>query len=381
MPRQNIDFGIDLGTTHSAIARFTGTDVDVIRNAEGSEFTPSAVWVDKQGKVVGGRIAKEWHERDPENAFTEFKRHMGSPVSYTFARSGRQVKPEELSSEVLKMLRADVERRTRESINAAVITVPADFDLPQCEATKRAGELAGFQHLLLLQEPVAAAHAYGFERSENKTFWLVYNLGYAGFAAAVIQVRDGLTQVVGHGGDNRLGGKNIDWAIVEQLFIPALLREHALPNFSRQDAKWRGAIAKLRIQAEAAKLRLSSEESTEVWIDFLCNEERGAPIEFGFELQRSELERLAAPFVRRSVNICKEILLSGRLSPAEIAKVILVGGPTHMPFLREQLKDAVDGLGIPLEFNVDPRTAVVRGAAVFAGSQRAESTPKPVMNL
>ena len=370
MSRQTIDYGIDLGTTNSEIACLNGTDIDVIRNAEGSEFTPSAVWIDKQGKVVSGRIAKEWHERDPENAFTEFKRDMGTHVSYTFARSGRQMKPEELSSEVLKLLRADVERRTGESINAAVITVPADFDLPQCEATKRAGELAGFQHLLLLQEPVAAAQAYGFERNEDKTFWLVYDFGGGTFDAAVIQVRDGLIQVVGHGGDNQLGGKNIDWAIVEQLFIPALLREHALPNFSRQNAKCRGAIAKLKIQAEAAKMRLSSTESTEVFIDFLCNDGQGAPIEFGFELQRSELERLAAPFVRRSVNICKETLLSGRLSPADIAKVILVGGPTHMPFLREQLKDAVDGLGIPLEFNVDPLTIVARGAAVFAGSQR-----------
>jgi molecular chaperone DnaK len=370
MSRQTIDHGIDLGTTNSEIARLNGTDIEVFRNAEGFEYTPSAVWIDKQGKLITGRVAKEWCERDPDNAFMEFKRHMGTRHVYTFARSGRMMKPEELSAEVLKSLRADVERRNGESITAAVITVPADFDLPQCEATKRAANLAGFQHSLLLTEPVAAAQAYGFDRDEDKTFWLIYDFGGGTFDAAIIQVRDGLIQVVGHGGDNQLGGKNIDWAIVEQLFIPALTKDRPLTDFGRNNPKWRGAIAKLKIQAEAAKMRLSSSESTEVIIDFLCNDDRGEPVEFNFEFKRSELQRLAAPFIRRTINICKETLDGRRLAAGNVAKVVLVGGPTLMPFLREQLKDPNEGLGIPLEFNVDPLTVVARGAAIFAGSQR-----------
>lgn len=376
MTRSTIDYGIDLGTTNSEIARLNGTDIEIFRNAEGFEYTPSAVWIDKQGNLLVGRVAKEWCEREHDNAYMEFKRHMGTHTEYTFARSGRKMKPEDLSAEVLKSLRADVERRNGESISAAVITVPADFDLPQCEATKRAANLAGFRHSLLLTEPVAAAQAYGFERDEDKTFWLIYDFGGGTFDAAIIQVRDGLIQVVGHGGDNQLGGKNIDWAIVEQLFIPALTKDHPLTDFGRNNAKWRGAIAKLKIQAEAAKMRLSSSESTEVIVDFLCNDDRGEPVEFNFELRRSELQLLAAPFIRRTINICKETLEGRRLAPGNIAKVVLVGGPTLMPLLREQLKDPTDGLGIPLEFDVDPLTVVARGAAIFAGGQHMPDDPE-----
>lgn len=438
MPRQTIDYGIDLGTTNSEIARLNGTEIEVFRNAEGFEYTPSAVWIDKQGKLVVGRVAKEWCEREPGNAnepgnaFMEFKRDMGTTSEYTVARSGQKMKPEELSAEVLKALRADVQRRNGDVITAAVITVPADFDLPACEATKRAAEAAGIKHCILLQEPVAAAQAYSFDREEDKTFWLIYDFGGGTFDAAIIQVRDGLIQVVGHGGDNHLGGKNIDWSIVENQFIPFLALERvakvfakptdaladghlkgladgkladelrgesawsigilakcynaerfweelskriALTGFRRGAKKWTGAIAKFKIQAEAAKIRLSSSESTDVVIDFLCNDDQGQPVEFNFELKRLELQRLAAPFIQRTINICRETLEGRRLAPGNIAKVILVGGPTMMPFLREQLKDAKDGLGISLEANVDPLTVVARGAAVFAGGQHMPEDP------
>lgn len=438
MSRQTIDYGIDLGTTNSEIARLDGTNIEVFRNAEGFEYTPSAVWIDKQNKLVVGRVAKEWCERElgnanqPGNAFMEFKRDMGSNSEYTVARTGRKMKPEDLSAEVLKALRADVQRRNGDVIEAAVITVPADFDLPACEATKRAALAAGIKHCILVNEPVAAAQAYGFDREEDKTFWLIYDFGGGTFDAAIIQVRDGLIQVVGHGGDNHLGGKNIDWAIVENQFIPFLaldrvakafakpadilsddslkglaqatlaaeLRDESnwsvdllakcyqeerlweeiskrigLGGFRRGAKKWTGAIAKFKIQAEAAKIRLSSSESTEVLIDFLCNDDRSEPVEFNFELKRSELQRLATPFIQRTIHICKETLEKRRLSPGDIAKVILVGGPTMMPFLRDQLKSVSDGLGIPLEANVDPLTVVARGAAVFAGNQHMPDDP------
>jgi molecular chaperone DnaK len=439
MNRQTIDYGIDLGTTNSEIARLNGTEIEVFRNAEGFEYTPSAVWIDKKGNLVVGRVAKEWHEREPDNAFIEFKRDMGEPMERTFARSERKMKPEDLSAEVLKSLRADVERRNGEVITAAVITVPADFDLPQCEATKRAADAAGIKHCLLLQEPVAAAQAYGFEHEEDNTFWLIYDFGGGTFDAAIIQLRGGLPQVVAHGGDNQLGGKNIDWAIVESLLIPSLILErvpkvfatpsavladqalaasakHELPrqadtdavllsvrlreaagwdtalladcyliepfwaeltkrvglaNFRRGAKQWAGAIAKFKIQAEAAKIRLSSpQESTEIVFDLVCNDAQGQAVEFTYELKRADLERLATPFIRRSINICQKTLDGQRLPSTAIAKVILVGGPTLMPILRQMLKDPKGGLGIPLEFNVDPLTVVARGAAVFAGSQR-----------
>lgn len=368
--RQTIDYGIDLGTTNSEIARLNGPQIEVFRNSEGFEYTPSAVWMNKQGELVVGRVAKESYERDPANAFTEFKRDMGTEAQYTFARTGMKARPEDLSAEVLKALRADVQRRTGEVIQAAVVTVPADFDLTQCEATKRAAISAGFQHSVLLTEPVAAAQAYGFERDDDRTLWLVYDFGGGTFDAAVIQVRDGLIQVLGSKGNNRLGGKNIDWAIVEQLFIPAITREFSLTNFTRGNERWRGAMAKLKIKAEMAKLHLSSAASTEVAIDYLCPDDNGEPVEFYFDMKRADLERIARPFIRQTVNLSREALTERHLSTGNVAKLLLVGGPTMMPFVRDLLADPVEGLGIPLEFSVDPLTVVARGAAIFAAGQR-----------
>jgi molecular chaperone DnaK len=282
------------------------------------------------------------------------------------------MKPEELSAEVLKSLCADVQRATGDTVKAAVITVPAEFDTPQTKATKAAAQLAGIKHTMLLTEPVAAAFQYGFDRQHDKTFWLAYDFGGGTFDAAVIQVRDGLIQVAGHGGDNHLGYRNIDWAIVEELFIPTVVQDRPLADFRRGITKWRSAIAKLKIQAEEARILLFSPTtiSAEVHVDFLCNDDRGEPVEFDYVLQRSELERLASPFIRRTINVCKEVLAARRLTPADIHKAILVGEGTMHPLVRQLLSDSDTGLGVPLEFSVDPMTVVARGAAVFAASQR-----------
>ncbi len=246
MARTTIDYGIDLGTTNSSIAVLAGTEVKVFRNNDGFEYTPSAVWIDKSNRIHVGLLAKRYLEEDPENSCCEFKLQMGTNTAYKLAASGRQMLPEELSAEVLKSLKADVRRDTGEDIPTAVITVPAAFDLPQSAATKRAGELAGLADCPLLQEPVAAALAYGFQSESDRVFWLIYDFGGGTFDAAVVQVRDGVVQVVNHGGDNMLGGKLIDWAIVEQLFIPALTRGRRLGDFRRGNPRWRKAISSSR---------------------------------------------------------------------------------------------------------------------------------------
>lgn len=377
MTRTTIDFGIDLGTTNSSIAVLQGIETDVIKNNEGFEYTPSAVWVDQKGRLIVGRRAKERLENDQENAFCEFKLQMGKDKEYTFTRSGRRMKPEDLSAEVLKALKADVAQRRGEEVQAAVITVPAAFTLPQCEATKKAAQKAGFVSSPLLQEPVAAALAYGFQDESEKAFWLVYDFGGGTFDAAVIQVRDGAPKVVNHDGDNNLGGKLIDWEIVEQLLIPAVAKEHPLTDFRRGNLKWSAAMAKLKLKAEEAKIRLSRDESAEIIIDFLCTDDRGDQVSFEYELQRRDVERLAEPFILSSVNICKKVLAKKRLGIESIDKVLLVGGPTLTPYLRERLADRKDGLGIPLEFSHDPLTVVARGAAIFAGTQRNDGIVLP----
>lgn len=369
MTRGTINFGIDLGTTNSAIAVLKGSEVDVFRSDEGFDYTPSAVYIDSHDTLYTGRAAKERVEDDPENAFMEFKLQMGKDHQYQFARSGRIMRPEELSAEVLKSLKDNVRRATSEDISAAVITVPADFDLPENQATRRAAELAGFKQSPLLQEPAAAALAYGFQNVSDKVFWLVYDLGGGTFDAAVIQVRDGMIEVVNHGGDKFLGGKLIDWAIVEELFIPYLTRERRLSDFRRGNKKWSAAIAKLKMKAEEAKIRLSNYEATDVRIEFLCLDDNREPVEFFFRLERADVVRLAEPFILRSINICKTALAEKRLGVENIEKVLLVGGQTMMPHLRSRLADRAEGLGIPLDFSIDPLTVVARGAAIFAGTQ------------
>jgi len=220
--RTTIDLGIDLGTTNSCIALLKGTEVEILRNNDGQETTPSAVWLDRKDRLHVGQRARDQFEADEENAAIEFKLQMGKATDRVFQRSGRSFRPEALSAEVLKSLLGDARARLDEEIRAAVITVPADFDLPQCDATRQAAQLAGLTSSPLLQEPVAAALAYGFQSDSDKVFWLVYDLGGGTFDAAVMQMRDGMFRVVNHGGDRHLGGKLIDWAIVEQLLVPAL---------------------------------------------------------------------------------------------------------------------------------------------------------------
>lgn len=380
MSRATIDFGIDLGTTNSAIAILKGDIIQVFKNNDNSEYTPSAVWIDTQKRLFVGRAAKERVESDPENAHCEFKLQMGKSVNYRFAASGRTMKPEELSAEVLKSLKASVMQRTQEDVQTAVITVPAAFELDQCKATERAAQLAGFASAPLLQEPIAAALAYGFDSESDKVFWLVYDLGGGTFDAAVMQVRDGEIKVVNHGGDNHLGGKLIDWAIVEEMFIPAVLRKTPLRDFRRGNPKWLTAIAKLKYAAEQAKIQLAASDSFEVRIEFLCLDERGQPVSFEYELHRRDVEQRAEPFILRSINICKKILTERRLGVGDVEKVLLVGGPTLTPYLRERLADSRQGLGIRLDFSVDPLTVVAQGAAIFAGTQRVAQTETALMS-
>ena len=224
MTRATIDLGIDLGTTNSCIGLLKGAEVEIIRNNDGQECTPSAVWIDRKDRLHVGQL--------PRSSTRPTKKTLASNSSCKWARrtthlscSQRNLKPEEMSAEVLKSLLNDARQRLNEEVQAAVITVPADFDLPQCDATRRAAQLAGLSHSPLLQEPVAAALAYGFQSDSDQVFWMVYDLGGGTFDAAVIQMRDGMFRVVNHGGDRHLGGKLIDWAIVEHLLVPAVLRD------------------------------------------------------------------------------------------------------------------------------------------------------------
>lgn len=374
MSRTTIDFGIDLGTTNSAVAVLRGTVPDIIKNNDDHDITPSAVFIDKRGQCFVGQRAKNRQEDESsgDDVYLEFKRRMGTDHQYEFKTSGRTMSPEEVSAEVLKSLRGDVQQRLSEDLQASVITVPAAFEAKQCAATKKAGELAGFSLCPLLQEPVAAALAYGFQSDVTKEFWLVYDFGGGTFDAAIMKAEDGSISVVNHGGDNYLGGSDIDWAVVEKLIIPELAANHNFPGLARSNKKWRHTLARVKNYVEAAKIQLSRSDSA--FIECKLTDGDGEPIDFEYKFTRKALIELAEPLIMRSVEICHRVLQEAKLGPNAIEKVILVGGPTLAPYFRDILRSK---LGIQLDHSVDPLTVVAKGAAVFAGTQRLEGKAAP----
>ncbi len=366
MSRTTIDFGIDLGTTNSAIAMLRGVNTEIIKNNLGSDITPSAVYVDKRGQMQIGQRARDRIASFPEDAYIEFKRQMGLDQQYKFQSGGRTMRPEELSAEVLKSLRGDVMQQMQEELTSVVITVPAAFEQKQCAATRRAAELAGFTFSPLVQEPVAAALAYGFQENSEDAFWLVFDFGGGTFDAAVIRAEDGIISVVHHGGHNYLGGCDIDHAMIDQLIIPKLRKEYRLSDFDRSNPRWKKAFAVIKRAAEGAKIELS--RTQEAYLeDCRFKDDRGEDIEVELSITRSELARVAEPTINEAVEICKRALLEKRLAPADLGKVILVGGPTLAPYFRDIVQEK---LGIKPDGRVDPLTVVARGAAVFAATQR-----------
>ncbi len=372
MERATIDYGIDLGTTNSAIAFADGVEAKVIPNREGASFTPSAVWLDRKNRMHVGRLAKERAESNPEECATEFKLRMGDGdrAARTLRYTEQPVTPQTLSSEVLKQLREDVRQNTGDEINAAVITVPAAFELPQCEATRMAGELAGLSVTPLLQEPVAAALAYGFQEESDNLLWLIYDFGGGTFDAAIIQVREGRIEVINHAGDNNLGGKLIDWDIVNKRLAPQLTASYRLSDFNRGNPRWRTAFAKLKQEAEKAKIEISrTEQPYDLWIENVCKDESGNTVELEITLGSADLEAIVKPYATRSVNLCKEALTESSLAPRDLNRVVAVGGTSLLPWLRHSVEQE---LGMQVDFSFDPITIVARGAAIFAGGQRLE---------
>jgi molecular chaperone DnaK len=374
MAKGTIDYGIYLGTGYAQVAVLRGTQVEIIKNNEGFDRTPAAVWIDKRGDLFVGQRAKERLGTDLGNAFSEFGLQIGRATEYRFERSGRVMRPEELTAEILKSLKADVKQRMGTDLQAAVITVPAAFELPQCDATTKAAQLAGITHSPLLQEPVAAAMAYGFHREGEGTLGMVYGLHGGGFETAVVQAQGGSARLVNRGGDSHLGARSVTWAIVEQMLIPALVQTHPLADFRRGNPKWRSAVAKLRAAAEEARVKASSGDAASIWIGHLCQDDEGQPVEFEYTLKREAVERLTEPIVLRSIAICREMLAESNLAIGGIAKIMLVGQDTRDEVLRRTLSDEVRGLGLPVDSSIDPGTALVTGAALFAGTLRIGET-------
>ena len=370
MHRTTIDFGIDLGTTNSTVAVIDGTDAKVIPNTAGSAITPSAVWIDKRGRIHVGQEAKlRALVEDQCNADLEFKLRMGigAEGKKVFVRSGREMLPEELSAEVLKSLKMDVQTNMGEELRAAVVTVPAAFENPSTNATMKAARLAGFIESPLLLEPYAASVAYGFQSDSENVYWMVYDFGGGTFDAAILRVRDGLIQLVNHDGDNFLGGKLIDWDIVTKKLIPAITSQSNLPEFNRGNPRWKAAIGKMKYYAELAKIEVCrSKASHEVWIEGLCEDADGKEVDFAYTLTPEDVEQVSKPYIEKSLDLCRKTLGGTGLNGSNMERILMVGGTSLNPWVR----DAVQAeLGSRVEFGIDPVTVVARGAAIYASTQ------------
>jgi molecular chaperone DnaK len=367
-----IRIGIDLGTTNSEVAISINDTVEVIKNAQQDEYTPSVFGIDRaNNKVVGRKAYDKLYKGASNEEFVnnkaEVKRLMGSSETIHFDRLNIDLTPEEVSAEILKSLKEDVTRKYPDfSTIAAVITVPAYFSTLQAEATKRAGQFAGFKHVVLLAEPIAAAMAYGFDNTRDQN-WLVYDLGGGTFDVALISSKDSILTVLGHSGDNFLGGKDFDLKIVDAIIKPAILEKFKFTNFDRSNEKYKSTFATLKAIGESAKIELSQYEKVTIEIEGIGTDDDGQEVYVSLTLDRNDFEDLIKPLVNKTIDLAKKTLKESGVLSSSIAKIVLVGGPTQIPFVRKSLEAA---FSLTIDNSIDPLTVVARGASIYGLSQR-----------
>lgn len=366
----SVHIGIDLGTTNSTIAAFDGEVVTMIPNSLGENLTPSVVRIDRRGGVAVGRRACRYLDSDPANTHGEFKRLMGTDVRLTFASSGQSFLPEALSAQILTSLLADAADALGFTPRSAVISTPALFELPQNHATLRAGKLAGLEEVLLIQEPVASAIAAGW-REDSPGLWLIYDLGGGTLDISLLETRDGRLRVVDHSGDNFLGGKDFDNALVDWT-LDRLRAEYSISELRRDHPAGRPALVRLKNACEQAKIELSRLERTPITVSELCPDDAGRPVDVDLEITRKEYEEIVAPLIERSLAVCLALVAKNRATPDEIGRVVFVGGPTLTPAVRRRMGEAFGGR---IAAGIDPMTAVARGAALYAATAGLSARP------
>ncbi len=373
--RNKVDYGIDLGTTNSAIARIENGKPIIKKSDFGEDTSPSVIHFNKKGEIVAGRLAFNLMRNDNAralksfkkdlNTFIEFKRTMGTTHLYESSNAKKAFTSEELSAEVLKKLKSYI---SDENVESVVITVPAKFLNPQKDATMKAAKLAGFKHVELLQEPVAAATAYGLSSKNKDGYWLVFDFGGGTFDAALVKSEEGILSVKDTAGDNWLGGKNLDNAIVDEIIIPYLKNNYAIDFVLDDESKLQMLRDAVKPYAEEAKNQLSFKESYSILSnlgDLPFEDENGDEPEIDITVTQQELKNVLSPIFQKAVDIAKELLKHNNLKGDNLDALILVGGPTYSPILRKMLKDQITP---NVDTSIDPMTAVATGAALFAST-------------
>ncbi|ASV31631.1 Hsp70 family protein [Maribacter cobaltidurans] len=369
MARTKIDYGIDLGTTNSAISRMENGE-PTIKKLPQKDTMASCVAFNKKGILVGDKAYAAYRsekeaalsKKTENNAFIEFKRTMGTDKKYFSPHFGSELSSEELSAEILKNLKSFI---TDENFSSIVITVPAAFKTNQIDATRRAGKLAGFDHVEVLQEPVAASMAYGLESNKKDGFWLVFDFGGGTFDAALLKVEEGIMKVLDTEGDNYLGGKNLDFAIVDEILLPHIKENFSIDNIlNNEDTKTQYREA-LKSFAEELKNELSFKDTYNLYKEDRCGiDDDGEEIEIDITVSQSEIEKALAPIFQKSIDISQKLLARKNINGSNLESLILVGGPTFSPVLRKMLEAQI----CKPDTSADPMTVVSKGAALYAST-------------
>jgi len=360
------DCGIDLGTTNSCLA-IPDNDhgFEIIDNqADRMSVTPSAVLINGKGRMLIGQRA--YNSQKVEDLAIQFKRQMGLSKMIHFASANIDKMPEELSSEILKQLRNDAEMRLNRKIENVVITVPAAFKTLQSEATNKAGKMAGFNNIILLQEPIAAAVAYGAKPGSKDKHWMVFDYGGGTLDVAIISTLDNRLSVENSEGDNYFGGSDIDRIMFREIVLKRLKAEgyHVDGIFDESTSSGKSMSRKIQLECERCKIELSNKESSILEI-YDIDDDEDEPIEFECEILRSELEALITDTVERSIVIAKKAIEGAQIQASQLDKILLVGGSTFIPLVRRRLAEE---FGVELDSSLNPMTVVAAGAAIYAST-------------
>lgn len=385
----NINFGIDLGTSNSLVAKFDKGNVEVYRNPNGFKETLPSVVGFRNDRILIGDQARTYLQRDPKSVVSRFKRKMGTSETFKIKSLDTSKSPVELSAYVLKELKTFV--HTGEDVDAAVITVPASFDTVQSNATKEAGKLAGFKTVILLQEPIAASLAYANKEKNidlKNSQWLVYDLGGGTFDVALVKIVEGELIVLDHEGDNYLGGTDIDALIVEKIVVPELEKKGSftdlLADMKSESGKYNKLWHMLLLLAEAAKVELSTKTSAEIDLGTISDleDDEGRSIEAIINITRSEFEAVIKDVVESTIDRMKQILTRNSLQSSDLRFILMVGGSTFIPYVRKRVEEV---MSIAVNTSIDPTNAITIGAAYFAGTkekgQSESSVPRVQSNL
>ena len=346
--------GIDLGTTNSCVAVYEGSEPIVIPNPEGARTTPSVVAFSKTGERMVGQVAKRQAITNPDRTIISIKRQMGT--TYKKEIDGKSYTPQEISAMILQKLKADAEAYLGTTVSQAVITVPAYFSDAQRQATKDAGKIAGLEVLRIINEPTAAALAYGMDKEENQKI-MVFDLGGGTFDVSLLEISDGVFEVLATNGDTHLGGDDFDQRVIDWM-ADRFQREHGLDL--RKDKM---VLQRLRDAAEKAKIELSGMTSTSINLPFITATADG-PLHFEATLTRAEFDRITADLVERTMVPTKKALADAGLNVSQIDKVLLVGGSTRIPAVQDAVKKFI---GKDPFKGINPDECVAIGAAIQGG--------------